>query len=305
MFESLKHQLTVALLIALTGCVNSSGLPLETGRHLTAPAPISSASIPKPVAILPPLPKPQAPAPADTYSLVVNHLPVNELLFALARDAKVNLDIHPAVSGHITVNAIDQTLPQIMERIARQVDIRWTLEHNVLSVQPDTAFNQTYTLDYLNIARASAAYTRVKAAVANGSDEYSSSVYGGFVDNQFWERLERGLCDLVLSGRRNAQTMQQHLADREKQREIDKLAAQSGRNKAQLEQELAGTTREQRLDVAKQLSAAHAGAPQLYDRVLSSSKHRQLSTAKLRRLFQETANSEIRLRQRQYRWQRH
>ena len=34
-------------------------------------------------------------------------VPVRELLFALARDAKVNVDVHPAIEGNVTLNAID------------------------------------------------------------------------------------------------------------------------------------------------------------------------------------------------------
>jgi hypothetical protein len=44
------------------------------------------------------------------------------ICFALARDAKLNVDIHPGITGLVTLNAIDQTLPQLLTRIAN----RWT-----------------------------------------------------------------------------------------------------------------------------------------------------------------------------------
>ncbi|MFX8270375.1 hypothetical protein ABTL25_19955, partial [Acinetobacter baumannii] len=83
---------------------------------------------PAPVARTRALPPPRALPPQDTYSVVVNNVPVQALLVALARDAKLNVDIHPDIRGTVTINAIDQTLPQILDRVARQVDMRYTLD---------------------------------------------------------------------------------------------------------------------------------------------------------------------------------
>jgi general secretion pathway protein D len=52
--------------------------------------------------------------------VVVNNVPVHDLVFALARDAKLNVDIYPGLNGLVTLNAIDQTLPQLLARIAKQ-----------------------------------------------------------------------------------------------------------------------------------------------------------------------------------------
>jgi len=78
---------------------------------------------------------------------------VQELLFALARDAKVNIDVHSGIEGSVTLNAIDQTLPQILDRIARQVDMRWEMQGPNLAVMPDTPFLRTYRVDYVNMSR--------------------------------------------------------------------------------------------------------------------------------------------------------
>ena len=56
--------------------------------------------------------------------------------FVLARDAKLNVDIHEGISGNVTLNAIDQTLPQLLSRIAKQVDMRFELDGPNL-VMPD------------------------------------------------------------------------------------------------------------------------------------------------------------------------
>ena len=38
------------------------------------------------------------------------------------------MDVHPAISGVVTLHAIRQPLPALLERIAQQVDIRWRHE---------------------------------------------------------------------------------------------------------------------------------------------------------------------------------
>src|SRR5690349_16458207 len=111
-------------------------------------APIAQGAIPPPVQIVPVLPKPRPTVRAETYSVVVNNVRVQELLFALARDAKLNVDIHPGVTGNVTLNAIDQTLPQLLTRIARQVDMRYEIDGQNLVVMRDTPFLRVYRIDY-------------------------------------------------------------------------------------------------------------------------------------------------------------
>ena len=109
--------------------------------------------IPQPVPYAAAPRKPAAAPKAETYSVVVNNVPVHDLLFALARDAKVNVDVHPGLTGLVTLNAIDQTLPQLLARIAKQVDMRWEMNGQNLSVMPDKPFLRTYQIDFLNMSR--------------------------------------------------------------------------------------------------------------------------------------------------------
>ena len=119
----------------------------------TTAAQNSSADIPTPVQQTLALPKPKSGAKVETYSVVVNNVSVRDLLFALSRDAKVNVDIHPGLSGVVTLNAINQTLPQLLARIAKQVDMRFEMDGPNLSVMPDSPFLKHYKVDYVNMSR--------------------------------------------------------------------------------------------------------------------------------------------------------
>ena len=81
---------------------------------------------------------------STTYSVVVHDVPVKELLMALSRDTKENIDVHPGLKGLVSLNAIDETLPSILDRIAKQVNMRYRVEGRTIVVSPDTPFFKTY-----------------------------------------------------------------------------------------------------------------------------------------------------------------
>ena len=132
----------LAAVVLLTGCATSVPPPAEpsTGHLRPDPTPPAPAEIPAPVTTRPVLPEPDMAPRPETYTVVVSDVPVKELLFALARDAELNVDISQGIQGEVTLNAVDQTLPQILERLSRQVDLRYQLEDDTLVVMPDTPY---------------------------------------------------------------------------------------------------------------------------------------------------------------------
>src|SRR5262245_30276921 len=138
--------------LLVVACGQTPVKPAAT--HLKAdPAAATEGQIPPPVQLAPILPRPKPAARLETYSVVVNNVRVHDLLFALARDARLNVDIHNDISGTVTLNAIDQTLPQLLARIARQVDMRYEIDGQNLSVMRDTPYLRSYKIDYLSAAR--------------------------------------------------------------------------------------------------------------------------------------------------------
>jgi MSHA biogenesis protein MshL len=209
-----KKLLVCGLGVALTGCFQ----PMKPSvGHMQDPAPpgASSATIPPPVQAVPAPPKPRPTARAETYSVVVNNVNVRELLFALARDAKVNVDIHPGISGAVTLNAIDQTLPQLLNRIAKQVDMRYELDGPNLLVMPDSPYLRVYRIDYVNMIRQTQGQVSVSSEIVGqtgggaGGGGGASSGGGGAgqntsrvtVQNQgtnrFWDTLVKNVDELL------------------------------------------------------------------------------------------------------------
>ena len=142
----------IALL--LTACATSTLNGGPSSGHLRAEdATKPQGTIPQPVQQTISLPRPRSVGKTETYSVVVNNVKVQDLLFALARDAKLNVDIHPGITGMVSMNAIDQTLPQLLSRISKQVDMRFELDGPNLAVMPDSPYLKNYKIDYVNLAR--------------------------------------------------------------------------------------------------------------------------------------------------------
>lgn len=190
------------LLFLLCACSSNPGLQVENGRHLEA-KPLAE-NIPQPVANAPLLPKPQPAPKTATYSVVVHNVAVNEILFALGRDAKINVDVHNGVQGNVTLNAINQTLPQILERMSRQVDLRWELENGVLIVTPDIPYFKIYKINYFNLSRNVKSNVTLANSVTSGSSNIRANTgnsSGTQIDmqaeHQFWKQLETNLKEIL------------------------------------------------------------------------------------------------------------
>ena len=198
--------LTACLLAACAPTTLSGG---PAAGHLRAESVDQTpGAIPQPVQQMAVLPRPRSNAKTETYSVVVNNVKVQDLLFALARDAKLNVDIHPGISGTVTLNAIDQTLPQILSRIAKQVDLRFELDGPNLAVMPDSPYLKNYQIDYVNMARDVTGTVSTNTQISTSALSATGGAGAGNGNtsriqienksrNRFWESLEKNLKDLL------------------------------------------------------------------------------------------------------------
>jgi len=196
--------------IMLTGCGTKPIKPSELHIQQPANQPETESSIPQPIKDSVVLPPPKPVGKVDTYSVVVTNVPAQQILFALARDAKINLDIQSGIQGTVTVNAINQTLPQILDRISRQVDMRYELDNGTLTVMPDTPYLKQYRIDYVNMSRdtdASISNTsQVGSSPSGGSAGAATGGAGGNSSqltiknsskNHFWDTLVQNIKDIL------------------------------------------------------------------------------------------------------------
>lgn len=217
--------LIVCACVMLVAC-GASNPPVQSESHIQPP-PDTVADIPEPVISAPVLKRPQKRKNLETYTVVVNQVPVRELLFSMARDAHINLDINNNINGLITMNAIDQTLPKILDRIAEQSDITYTLEADTLKVSADVPVLKTYDVHYLNIERSSAGKVSVSTEIGtSGTGIQNSGKSGGnnkgsgdnkaktSIDNkssnEFWQTLEKNIAGIIFKNSKNKKTVNEN-----------------------------------------------------------------------------------------------
>jgi general secretion pathway protein D len=184
--------------------------------HLTPSTPAfkdlpgAVVEVPPPIVDAPYLPAPKPRPKQETYTVVVNQVPVRELLFAMARDAELNIDILSDIEGEVTLNAVDQTLIQILERIALQAPLRYKLDEGYLLITADDPYLQTYPVGYLNMARSSASRVDLATQIqstgfgaqdggSSGSNNSQTQVEN-VSDNAFWNTLVGNIGDILTLG---------------------------------------------------------------------------------------------------------
>ncbi|MDF1817362.1 MAG: pilus (MSHA type) biogenesis protein MshL [Immundisolibacteraceae bacterium] len=197
--------MALIVVIAVTSGCSHQPLPasathLSQDDHaLDTAAEKPASSIPSLITGLP------AAIPADQtnqqfFTLVVTDVAVDEVLFALARDAGMDVDIRADVSGAVTLNAIDQPLERILERIATLANLRFRLQHGSLIIEADLPYRHTYAIDYINMDRSVIHQIAVSTQIAtSGSSELaggggsgnnnSSTQLTSRANNDFWDQL--------------------------------------------------------------------------------------------------------------------
>ena len=212
----IKHNIIsnawILIIFGLTAC---APMPLDISeQHISSDKrAASTGAIPKPVLNTTPAVLNQPIESEDVYSVVVNDVDLRELLFALSRDASLNIDIAPDITGTITLNAVDQTLPQILDRITAFSDIRYSIKNDVLVIQKDKPYFVHYDIGYLNMDRSSQSFVSISTEVATtgvgavegnssggGGNNNSSTIIENRSDYHFWDSLIQNVEAIIYGG---------------------------------------------------------------------------------------------------------
>jgi len=150
----------------------------------------------------PPL-QPKPTPPLETFTVSVEKMSVDSLLFALARDAKLNIDIHPNITGTVTLNAVDQTIPQLLERIVKQVDLRYQIDGTLLTISPDLPYMRLYKIGYVNLSRKTRGQVSVATEITRTDSAITNNLSGSTTQitnestHQFWESLKKNIVAIL------------------------------------------------------------------------------------------------------------
>ncbi|MEO5346931.1 MAG: pilus (MSHA type) biogenesis protein MshL [Magnetococcus sp. YQC-9] len=122
--------------------------------------------------------------PEEVYTITVTEMPVRDLLFALARDANKNIDVYPGIQGRVTLSAIDQPLSKILDRVARQVAIRYEIQDKTIVVTPDLPYLKIYQVDYLGVERIMESTNKISTNLTTNKSNPIGNPMAGADNNQ-------------------------------------------------------------------------------------------------------------------------
>jgi len=208
--------LALAIVLGVSGCANIKPYIPPSEGHIAKPQVKAEPdkAIPPPTRVSEFVPPPKPVAKPQTYSVVVSEVPVKDLLVALARDTRQNIDVHPGISGLVSLNAVNETLPAILERVSKQVNMRYRLEANTIVVSPDTPYVKTYRVNYVNMTRETSSTIGVTGELAvsggaggaasgggGGGSSGSSTVVRTVSKNDFWDQLRDNVRSILNSTR--------------------------------------------------------------------------------------------------------
>ncbi len=142
------------------------------------------------------------------YSLAAENTSAGELLFSLARDAGLNLELPAAVDAEVTLIARDRPLAEIVDSIARQSGLIAELRGNSLRLRPDEPHSRTHEINYLNMSRATDSRidlaTRIDSLSLAGTGDSgghsgSQASVVNSAENHFWDALKESIEALMSS----------------------------------------------------------------------------------------------------------
>ena len=150
-------------------------------------------------------------SPSSHYSITAVNVPVTELLFQIAQDAGKQIDLYKGLEGSVTINALNQPLNKILERIAEQVGFMFQVDGSVIKIKPDLPEWRSYKVDYVNINKLSEDSIDMRMSVSGAGGGATATATGGGTkksggsfskvsvksEHDFWKSLEENVTVLA------------------------------------------------------------------------------------------------------------
>ena len=172
--------------------------------------------------------QPQIPAtPLQTRQPAIHHAnggyrvqavdaPLHGLLFAIADDANLQLEIHGQLDTRVTINALDSSIDQILSLLAAQGDFAWQLNARHLTIWAGEPFSKSYAINYLNMQRRTQSSVGLATQVGTinatggaGSGSIANSsqtLIENSSDHHFWDSLLADINGIVRTSGADSQS---------------------------------------------------------------------------------------------------
>jgi general secretion pathway protein D len=143
--------------------------------------------------------------PQPLVSITVNQdVSLRDIFYELAKQAEVDLELDPTITGSVIFTAYNRPFDQVVERISDMAGLRYTFKNNILRVERDTPYMKTYTLDYLSMVRnfnsSITSNTSASSSVGGaggGGTNGSTSTISSESQSDFWNELQASISQII------------------------------------------------------------------------------------------------------------
>lgn len=150
--------------------------------------------------------QPYIASPADAgksmplVSVTVNQdVPLRDVLYELANQAEYDVELDPRISGSIIFTARNRPLDEVVDRISEIAGLRYKFGDDMMRVELDTPYHETYKINYLAYVRTneSSVSNDISVVSGEGADTGSSFKATSKSEADFWGELETNLTQLL------------------------------------------------------------------------------------------------------------
>jgi MSHA biogenesis protein MshL len=138
---------------------------------------------------------------------VTDDVPLKDVLLELARLANVDMELDSGISGGISFIARDKPFNEVIQRVADLAGLRYEMKNNILRVERDMPYIESYSLDFLNIDRSSTSNINISTNVLSsgggsgggggGLNSGSSQSITAATQGDFWTSLQSGVMQIL------------------------------------------------------------------------------------------------------------
>jgi len=169
-----RATLTASAVALLAGCqsaptnttydqIRKEVADVNAGRPAAAPSvdsAVADALLPPAAALATQLPKAR-PALEERFNVSFNNVPAQQFFRSIVAGTRYNILVHPDVSGTITANLKDVTLPETLDAIREMYGYDYKIEGTRISIKPLTMQTKMFHVNYLVGKRRGASNLRV------------------------------------------------------------------------------------------------------------------------------------------------
>lgn len=144
--------------------------------------------------------------PMPLVSLAVNQgIPLKNVLYDLAEQADYDVELDPRITGSIIFTARNRPFDMVIERISEIAGLRYNFDDDILRVELDTPYTETYKIDYLSVIRStsSSVSNNISVVTGDGADTGSKYSITSESESDFWGELDTNIKQILSSNAGN------------------------------------------------------------------------------------------------------